>query len=339
MKRLASILCPGLLVVRAALAFAISTSSVEEPMVKDPTQVPGGWTDSGGETVASATWINDLPYTDSDNTCGHTHDYTAACGANVSAPDLFYRYVPSTNEQVLVSLCGSAYDTVLYVLENGVEIACNDDFCDLQSELHVAVVAGRTYTIGVSGYSTACGPYTLFVTALYGPCIPCPTGVQIEGEPACGPNYVDAFNGGCNSTPQMFQPVTCGVICGETGTYVFNGLSHRDTDWFYINTSGGGTFSGRSVEGYTLRLFTGPMPGGVPDCTIYDTTTGNCVESASISYPAGGAWLWAGPDAFTGIPCGSRYVVTITGAGIPLPPCGATATESSTWGAIKDVYR
>jgi hypothetical protein len=62
-------------------------------------------------------------------------------------------------------MCGSGYDTVLYVLENGVEIACNDDFCGLQSEVWATVVAGRTYIIGVSGFSTACGAYVLNTAA------------------------------------------------------------------------------------------------------------------------------------------------------------------------------
>jgi len=336
MKRLASILCSGLLVVWAASAFAISTSNVEEPMVKNPTQVPGGWTDTGGETQATATLINSLPYSDSDNTCGHVQDYFASCGAN-AAPDLFYRYVPTTTGSSTVSLCGSTYDTVVYVLENGVEIACNDDFCGLQSEVSVSFVAGRTYIIGVSGFSTACGAYTLNVSGPAVPCIPaCPAGVQIEGEPVCGTDYVDAYNGGCNSTPQVFQPVTCGVICGESGTYLFQGGQYRDTDWYQINTTAGGTYSGMS-DGFLLRLFTGT----IGNCASYlqTTTSPSCVQSAPLSFPAGAIWLWAGPDVFTGVPCGSKYLLTITGTGVPQPPCGATATEPSTWGAIKNVYR
>jgi hypothetical protein len=52
----------------------------------------------------------------------------------------------------------------------------------------------------------------------------CPPGASPEGE-TCGDNT----NGGCNSTPPVFQPITCGqTYCGtvwaEDGT--------RDTDWY-----------------------------------------------------------------------------------------------------------
>ena len=343
MKRLASILCTGLLVVWAASAFAINTSNVAEPLVKDPTQVPGGWTDTGGETIATATLINALPYSDSDNTCTHVHDYTAACGAN-NAPDLFYRYVPTTGGASTVSLCGSSYDTVVYVLEDGVEIACNDDFCGLQSEVNVNFVVGRTYIIGVSGFSTACGVYTLYISPPAVPCIPaCPPGVQVENEPLCGPEYVDSYNGGCNSTPMVFQPVTCGVICGEFGTYLFQGGNYRDTDW-YGPVYGPGNYSGMS-DGFILRLFTGVFS----QCASYESTitSPSCVMSPTLNLSAGTAyWLWAGGDVFSGVPCGSKYLVNITGyldtartIPVPAPPCGATATEPATWGAIKNVYR
>ena len=340
MKRLASILCLVLLAGWAASALASSTSNVEGPLVKSPTAVPGGWTDSGGETIATATLINALPYSDSDNTCDHTQDYVASCGTN-AAPDLFYRYEPTATANATVSLCGSTYDTVVYVLENGVELACNDDFCGLQSEVSVIFVAGRTYIIGVSGFSTACGQYSLNITVQL-PCIPvCPPGVQIEGEPVCGPNYFDTYNGGCGSDPLAFLDVTCRVICSETGTFLFQGGNYRDTDRYYINCPSGGTLSGMS-DGYRLRLFTGAMPNGVPDCTTYDYTTiaASCMQSAAIPFRGGGAWLWAGPDVFTGIPCGSKYLLTIDAPGcVPGPPCGATATAPATWGGIKNVYR
>jgi hypothetical protein len=110
-------------------------------------QAPPSGPATGGETPATATPIVSFPFSDSGNTCGHTHDYTASCGDN-NAPDLFYRYVPAATSRLALSMCGSGYDTVLYVLENGVEIACNDDFCGLQSEVWATVVAGRTYIIG-----------------------------------------------------------------------------------------------------------------------------------------------------------------------------------------------
>ncbi len=123
-----------------------------------------GDTATGGETIATATVIAAFPFFDTGNTCGHTQDFIASCGDN-HAPDLFYQYTAPANLMVTFSACGSGYDTVLYALEDGIEIACNDDFCGLQSELTLRMQAGRTYTIGVSGYSTACGAYVVTVAA------------------------------------------------------------------------------------------------------------------------------------------------------------------------------
>ena len=347
MKRLASILCSGLLVVWAASAFAVSTSNVAEPIQKgDTRQLPGGWTDTGGETIATATVISALPYTDTDNTCGHTREYLTgpSCGS-VNAPDLFYRYVPTTNlSQVTVSLCGSTYDTVVFVLENGVEIACNDDnfaACGgLQSEVTVSMVAGRTYIIGVTGYSSNCGPYILNLRTPIANCIPvCPPGVFVENEPLCGPEYIDNFNGGCNSTPNVFQDITCGTICGETGTYLLGGLEYRDTDWFRISVGPGAfSFSGKG-DGYDLQLLVIDPAGGCANPVFLgQATTPSCVESTPITFTGPRTvWLWAGPSGFTGVPCGSKYIVNLVGPGVP--PCGATAVEPATWGTIKNVYR
>ena len=55
-----------------------------------------------------------------------SQDHVASCGAN-AAPDLLYRCTPPANQMASFCLCGSSLDTVLYVLENGVEIACDDD--------------------------------------------------------------------------------------------------------------------------------------------------------------------------------------------------------------------
>ncbi len=337
MKRFLMVLCTGLLFVTASAVALESTSNVFEPPIKDvlPPGPPSGTPDTGGETIATATVIPSLPYSDGDNTCGHTQDYVASCAAN-AAPDLFYVYNPATTSNVIISLCGSGYDTALYVLENGVEIACNDDFCGLQSELAVTFTAGRTYHIGVSGFSTSCGSYVMNITELV-PCIPsCPPGVQVEGEPVCGTDYVDNYNGGCNSTPNIFQPVECGTICGETGTYLFQGGSYRDTDWYSI-TVGAGTFNYSGIgDGYTLRLFVGT----IGDCVNYlsTTTAPSCVQSSNLTFNGPGSfWLWAGPDVFSGVPCGSKYILTLTGPGIP--DCGATAVEPSTWGNVKAFYR
>jgi len=120
---------------------------------------------TGGDTVASAYPIPGLPFTDTGTTCGFANDYDAVCPYTGStAPDVVYGYTPPTDQYVTIDLCGSTYDTKVYVFENtvGNVIACNDDYCNYQSFLsQVPFAAGNTYYIIVDGYAASCGFYVL----------------------------------------------------------------------------------------------------------------------------------------------------------------------------------
>jgi len=119
-----------------------------------------------GEECATAIPIPSLPYTDTKNSC--LYGYT--CGS-YTAPDLFYKYtVQSPDEYLTISLCGSSYDTYLYVWSECcvTMLAYNDDFCGLQSQITRCFDPGDIW-IEVSGYSSGCGTAILNVTSA-GPC-------------------------------------------------------------------------------------------------------------------------------------------------------------------------
>ena len=59
-----------------------------------------------------------------------------------------------------------------------------------------------------------------------------------EGEPTCADDYDDTYNGGCNSTPPIYQTWDMAdKICGETGLYLVGGQTYRDTDWYKVPIS------------------------------------------------------------------------------------------------------
>jgi len=67
----------------------------------------------------------------------------------------------------------------------------------------------------------------------------CPQGGTPEGEPVCGQDYVDTYNGGCDSSPPVFQPITAGqMVCGESGLFEYQGQMARDTDWYEATLTG-----------------------------------------------------------------------------------------------------
>jgi hypothetical protein len=88
----------------------------------------------------------------------------SSCGYNDKYA-VWYSYTPRSDKTVTISLCGSAFDTTLAVFDScgGIELACNDDYCALQSELTIDLNAGQTYLIRVAGYNGQMGDYTLTI--------------------------------------------------------------------------------------------------------------------------------------------------------------------------------
>jgi hypothetical protein len=148
-----------------------------------------GRLDEGGETCADATVIPDLPYNDSGNTSDNIDNYMLGVwlpgcpyGSN-AAPDVVYVYSPEVSLCVDISLCGSGYDTKLWVYEDTcVEsnvIACDDDGCDpgLQSVItDLILTGGHDYYIVVDGYGSSSGAYEISVSYCATP-------------PACTPDF------------------------------------------------------------------------------------------------------------------------------------------------------
>ena len=129
----------------------------------------------GGEGQADAVPIGLLPYSDTGATCDNVWDIDfTTCGFTGGiTPDVWYSYEACVDGTITISLCGSSYDTTIGVFDAGLtEIACNDDFCGLQSEVNVVVAADQLYYIVVSGFAGGCGDYVMNVT---GPECPTPT--------------------------------------------------------------------------------------------------------------------------------------------------------------------
>ncbi len=138
------------------------------PPAKD---TPGdGMSDTreGGESYADAILIPSLPYSDTGATCDNRDDIMPSCAYYSTAPDVVYAVTPSRDSYIDIDLCSSGYDTIVEVQDGaGAPIACNDDYCGLQSGIgYVVLQAGHTYYIIVDGYSAGCGSYVLDITLL-----------------------------------------------------------------------------------------------------------------------------------------------------------------------------
>ena len=125
---------------------------------------PGSSNNDDCENAMDIGDVKDLAF----DTTEATFDGPGHC---LTSPNLWYRYTATCTGQATVSLCGSAFDTMLAVYKGGNcypmaggLLGCNDDACNYQSELVVDVIAGGVYLIEVGGYGNQTGQGVLNVS-------------------------------------------------------------------------------------------------------------------------------------------------------------------------------
>ncbi|PKA81889.1 PA domain-containing protein [Ulvibacter sp. MAR_2010_11] len=147
--------------------------------------VLGGTTPGGTNQVAWASIPGSGPAADNDDcanatevSCGNTYlgdtsDNTDQGGFDTS-PDEWFEFTGTGSfEFVTISLCdgGTGFDSRLTVFDacGGAQVATNDDFCGLQSELTFTSNGTSTYYIAVEGFGGATGAFSMAVS-----CVPAP---------------------------------------------------------------------------------------------------------------------------------------------------------------------
>jgi hypothetical protein len=154
-------------------------------------------------------------------TTGGTVDGSSSCGSTGGAPDVWFQMTPSCPGPVRLSLCGSAYDTVMSVHSGCPGTAANQLYCDddagssgdcpftLQSSLDFNVASGTTYYIRISGFNGAAGQYRLssrYLTAGSDDCSSAPTvgdGSYVVSN--CGATTDGPMEHGCSFCCGDFQ--------------------------------------------------------------------------------------------------------------------------------------
>jgi hypothetical protein len=344
-------------IVALAVAFLLALGASATPTTSNvlpPKNVPAvtppvpGDPDQGGDTIATARPILWLPYDDTGTTFGYVDDYDEVCPYTGSlSPDVVYKYSSPANMIVDIYTCNSLYDTKLYVYDNaytpGAPYACNDDSDLCWGPIYrsyiqsLQLVVGHTYYIVVDGYGGESGPYEFHVM-LWGPvCSPtdCPAYAMQEGEPICYDDYVDSWNGGCNSTPNVFQNIALPeTICGTSGVYAFGTSTHRDTDWLQFTLSVAKTVSSSVCAEFPPIVGYVDMSLGCPVTAFYAYTTGAAYNPVTLTcaLPAGTWVAFVAPADWGAYPCGVNYVATLWEE-------GTTPVEEKSWGTVKALYR
>jgi len=262
-----------------------------------------------------------FPFNDAGNTCDF-NDYCDILYSDNS--DVIYEMTLTEAYHLGVSLENSDYDTKLAIyLEDcctgeETEWAYNDDFYGAQSYIEADFPPG-TYYVVVDGFSDYCGNYVLDIAGeIIEECdLECEEYMVEEGEPICGPDYEDMYNGGCNSEPPVFQAIGCEqTICGTSGTFLYGGSNYRDTDWFSLTLDQTEDITFVVAAEFPVLIFIiDAGSGNCSDYTIIDNMTGDPCDTLELSatLPAGDYWFWVGPSEFSGIECGVTYYATVMG--------------------------
>lgn len=302
----------------------------------------------GGDTIFDAFVIPGLPFNDTGTTFGYVDDYDEVCPYTGStSPDVVYSFTPADDINVLIDLCGSLYDTKLYVYDASlVQVACNDDFYfDDLCGVYVSAIedlpltGGMQYYIVIDGYGGESGDYVLAVEGFIPP-EPCeieiPDGVINEGEGPLPDGYVDMINGGCNSVPEVYSLLTvpedgCTTVWGIGGFY--DAGSFRDTDWYEFTAPTdvlGIKFQGENeFDIYLLNTDCGNIQ-------VIDTfSVGDCdpfVEVSMATVPGTLYHLFVGVQFDSGTLNNYDYLMSLCGYDV-------VGTVSETWGGVKSLYR
>jgi len=103
---------------------------------------------AGATLVTNGTYAYDL--------AGATNEgnSASACGATGTAEDVWFAYTSANAGNLVLSTCGlTSGDSVLAAYSDcATQIACQDDFCGLQTQLTVPVSAGQTVLIRIADF-------------------------------------------------------------------------------------------------------------------------------------------------------------------------------------------
>jgi hypothetical protein len=267
-------------------------------------------------------------------------DATVDCPGVLDWNGVWYMFdLPYDDNNVTITICGESAD-----LYNVGVVLMNDCLCDDYvlytsitwlvagefgsgydgAEIHYNGLAGGTWYWPALAQDVSLLGIDFSYTVEVEEVVPCVINCEDyditmdEGEPDCGPEYDDTYNGGCNSDIYVFQDVPCNaVICGTYGGFTFAGSSYRDTDWYRLVVEEHSVLTWSIIGEAPSLIFL--MDAGSEDCvdyTVINSMTAEPCEIASITADVepGVYWLWAGTSVFGPDPygCPLTYVATIS---------------------------
>jgi hypothetical protein len=154
------------------------------------------------------------------------------------------------------------------------------------------------------------------------PCVVvCPAGSVQEGEPVCTDEYVDTFNGGCDSSPPVFSSLTLGdTVCGTSGAFLEGLELAGDFDWYRVNAPVALELKWSAVAEFRPIIGIFDASAGCPGVQITAAAAFECNEvTVTANVSPGNYWVVIGPLSPTdSAACPAEYTATVEQV-IPCP--------------------
>lgn len=180
-------------------------------------------------------------------------------------------------------------------------------------------------------------PQTSSAEVAAGPIDPRPDGASADPRGSCAaaqagdieenePDNCGIHPGGCDFDPPSFDTIRCGdSVHGLSGTFISDGLSYRDTDWWLFEVTGSGTICTWTVTAdfpVLIGFVTMPCPPAFIPRTARTSPSCVGVASSTACLPPGQYLAFVAPSTFSGVPCDSEYRGTLvcTPCQPPAPP-------------------
>ena len=198
----AIVLVMTLALVGSAMAFDLGNQAGDKPVVNYPQNMPGdapGWRHHPRRRPRDASRRRTAP---APPPATSTTTTRSAPTATRPRPTWSTRSPPIADVAVDIDLLGSTYDTKVYVYDEDLAlVACNDDFYpDYVSKIENVALMGGVAVLHRDRRLRRRFRRLRDQRDRFEPCaLECPAGAALEGEPPLVDDYVDAYNGGCNS--------------------------------------------------------------------------------------------------------------------------------------------
>jgi hypothetical protein len=303
----------------AAQPANLAEKQPNRPEVKVPVSTESRAT---GDDCDDPIVITGFPFTDVNTTCGRGNNYEETClGLYDGGEDIVYQFTLTDAADVDISLSTtSTYTGLLVTAECPIGSNCVDYVTGSSGNKSLIVSLNPgTYFIMVDTWPTpnCITEFTLDIEIPVQCALECPPDAIAEGEVCLEDEAIDDFNGGCNSEPAVFSPISNGdVICGTASTFSFDGLNYRDTDWYEIVLDEPKTITWSVTAEFPSLAFIVDGTNGCDQQLTVGSALADPCETATVTatVPPGTYWMIALPSVFEGYPCGTSntYIAEFT---------------------------